>query len=81
MRWMVSNQVVKTEVVDANEFIGERDCKLRPGYKYDNSKLKLLIITPKKKPDGSLHLHAKLKWQRKNQNRDQKLKLEMKMQE
>lgn len=54
MRWMVSKQVVKTEVVDANEFIGDRDCKLRPGYKYDNSKLKLLIITPKKKPDGSV---------------------------
>merc|ERR1719223_141425 len=51
---MVSKQTVKTEVIDANSFIGDRDCKLRPGYTYDNSALKLLVVTPKKKLEGSL---------------------------
>jgi len=54
MRWMVSKQAVRAEIVDANEFIGDRDCRLRPGYTYDNSKLKLLVITPRQRPGGSL---------------------------
>eukprot|EP00928_Gymnodinium_smaydae_P056771 TRINITY_DN400_c0_g1_i1.p1 TRINITY_DN400_c0_g1~~TRINITY_DN400_c0_g1_i1.p1 ORF type:complete len:400 (+),score=69.65 TRINITY_DN400_c0_g1_i1:51-1202(+) len=54
MRRMASAQVVKTEVVDANKYIGDRECKLRPGYMYNNSALKLLVITPKKKLAGPL---------------------------
>lgn len=39
-------------VIDANAYIGARECSLRAGYSYDNGALKILISRPKKKLDG-----------------------------
>eukprot|EP00415_Alexandrium_ostenfeldii_P000449 UN0449 len=37
----------KTVVINANDFIGERKCALKPDYTYDNNELKLVICKPK----------------------------------
>eukprot|EP00284_Hemiselmis_tepida_P007853 CAMPEP_0174916570 /NCGR_PEP_ID=MMETSP1355-20121228/1886_1 /TAXON_ID=464990 /ORGANISM="Hemiselmis tepida, Strain CCMP443" /LENGTH=388 /DNA_ID=CAMNT_0016161579 /DNA_START=48 /DNA_END=1214 /DNA_ORIENTATION=- len=53
VNWQHKTSLEKV-VIDANAFIGDRNCALRPGYCYENSALEILISKPTKAKGGPL---------------------------